>query len=68
MENLTIIHIQPSPDPYLIDKPESKTKVPSPKLNRKGKEEFGLWTVSKILWSHPPNPTHPITFKHEGGI
>ena len=35
---------------------------PSPKSNRKGKEEFGLWAVSKILWATTP----PTTFKHEG--
>ena len=33
-----------------IEKPESKSlfPTPSPKSNRKGKEEFGLWAVSKI--------------------
>ena len=31
-------------DGIKIDKPESKSKP-------KGKEEFGLWAVSKILWS-----------------
>ena len=27
----------------------SPSPSPSPKSNRKGKEEFGLWAVSKIL-------------------
>ena len=31
-----------------IDKPKSKSQVP--KSNRKGKVEFGLWAVSKLLW------------------
>ena len=47
---------------FPIEKPESKSQVPnpSPKSNRKGKEEFGLWAVSKILeathHTHPPQP------------
>ena len=40
-----------------IDKPESKSQFPgqSPKSNGKGKEEFGLWAVTKILEATHPN-------------
>ena len=65
---LRILGISKEQTPWCIfDKPESKTQVqsPSPKSNRKGKEEFGLWAVSKILWA---TTTPPITFKNEGGL
>ena len=50
--------------PKNIDKPESKSRVPSPKSNRKGKEEFGLWAVSKILYA--TQPTHPQLLSMRG--
>ena len=51
---LRILGISKEQTPWCIfDKPESKAQVqsPSPKSNRKGKDEFGLWAVSKILCS-----------------
>ena len=34
-----------------IDKPESKSQVQAQSQIEKGKEEFGLWAVSKISWA-----------------
>ena len=48
--------------PHKIEtKPESKSQLPSPsqKSNRKGKKEFGLWAVSKILWATTATPGAP---------
>ena len=48
----------------LIDKPESKSQVQA----QRGKKEFGLWAVTKILWATTNPTTPPKTFKHEGGL
>ena len=57
--DLILIWTSPRQSPSQKSKPKSNPK--------KGKKEFGLWAALK---SHgPPNhPTHPITFKHEGGV
>ena len=47
-----------------IDNPQTKIQSQS-HSNPKGKEEFGLWAVTKILWAtHPPH--HPLTFRGYG--
>ena len=55
-----ILLISPSPGPS----PKFKSEIPKRPV-QKGKGDFGLWAVSKILRdSHPP--THPNTFRGSG--
>ena len=57
-------HFSVSPSPLGTNwKARVQVQSPSPMSNGKGKEEFGLWAVSKILWA-----AQPTTFKHAGGL
>ena len=53
-----VLSCRPSPSPSLKSKPQ----IPKSQ-NQRGKEEFGLWAVSKILWANHSTTYHPITFR-----